>query len=434
MKRLARTAALASLVVSMAACGSSSKSPPDAHGQQMDSCCGDDGHAPHHGKIHVVLVYAGATPLHDISVHLTHGSGGCDGFDPEDPWTSEGLGWETAASPSDDVLWEGLQSGQNYNVTALAPGPADSVLAWACRDSIVVPPDEEEVVEVKLELQLDEAALDAACGQLDGDACSAEEQCLSIKGWPQPEACLASKNDAGAGEAQFVSCEAFETCGNAMEWAHPADQPDEPWLFQTTCIPQAWVSADEAPCGAGCPDRHPWMALPLSYSQFDCELPAGTVCSWPAEECAVGEKPDNVCTCTAKQRFECETPFHNCLPLYGIEENPDELRWRHLPKHRPEAAPCAPVVSPRPDVTCQNSRSPSGNPDPECATDEDCGDGGLCLDSYAARSPTAKGHPAARSGTSSAGINVSPPPAAPTRTVEREDIAAHPRESAALWR
>jgi len=142
----------------------------------------------------------------------------------------------------------------------------------------------------------------------------------------------------------------------------------------------------ETPTADGCPAAHPWIALPMSYSQFDCELPHGTVCSWPAENCASGTKPDNVCTCTehtgGKLRFDCQTPFHNCLPLKGVEENPGGLRWRMLPTNRPEAAPCTPVVTPRPDMVCAPSASPSGNPEPECATDEDCGDGVLCLDSY----------------------------------------------------
>ena len=144
-----------------------------------------------------------------------------------------------------------------------------------------------------------------------------------------------------------------------------------------------YTSLSSAP---GCPAAHPYIALPNSYSQFSCDgLSDGDVCAWPAEGCVPGAKPDNVCVCSQygpQMRFTCETPFYNCLPLYGIDENPDGLKWRRMPKHRPEAALCAPVISPRPDMACQHSYSPSGNPEPECVTDEDCGDGGLCLDSY----------------------------------------------------
>lgn len=193
--------------------------------------------------------------------------------------------------------------------------------------------------------------------------------------------------DLGAGSDQSlpgVDVVSSTTDGGDLVETNDVDvassTPDGGDLLEANDVDVGQPSAD------GCPEEHPWIALPESYSQFDCELPAGAVCSWPAEGCAAGEKPDNVCTCTeypgGKLRFDCETPFHNCLPLQGVEENPDELKWRRLPEHRPEAAPCAAVVSPRPDMTCEESQTPMGNPDPECVTDEDCGEGGLCLDSY----------------------------------------------------
>jgi len=85
----------------------------------------------------------------------------------------------------------------------------------------------------------------------------------------------------------------------------------------------------------GSPAIHPYIALPNSYGQFSCDwLSDGDVCIWTAEGCAPGEKPDNVCVCSYDGpllRFTCETPFHNCLPLVGIDENPDGLNWRRMP-------------------------------------------------------------------------------------------------------
>jgi hypothetical protein len=94
------------------------------------------------------------------------------------------------------------------------------------------------------------------CSQMDEEACNASElteTCMVIKGWPQPQACMAWLNESQAGEALFVFCAAFNLCGHAMEWAHPADSPDELWLFQTTCLPEDWIEADEAPNCATCP-------------------------------------------------------------------------------------------------------------------------------------------------------------------------------------
>lgn len=138
-----------------------------------------------------------------------------------------------------------------------------------------------------------------------------------------------------------------------------------------------------APSVDGCPEEHPWIALPQSYSQFSCDLSDGTVCSWSAPGCAPGEKPNNTCTCSQygpQKRFFCETPFHNCLPLVGTDA-PDGTTFRRVPWHRSEAEVCASTESPRVGDTCTHSRAPSGNAEDTCATDEDCDDGSRCLDS-----------------------------------------------------
>ena len=225
-------------------------------------------------------------------------------------------------------------------------------------------------------------ACGVSCDGLDEVACDASEACMAIEGWPEAQACLAWRNEPGAGEAQFVSCAEFEPCGLAMEWAHPPDHPDEFWLFQTTCIPQGWVVVEEAPCGPACPSTHPWLTEPQSWK---CDLPDGTVCTWPAEGCESGQKPDNVCTCAKygdKLRFECDRPFHNCLPLEG-SDMPEGTLTRPVPKHREVAEVCESTLEPRLDPTCTPSQPGGVDPENECTSDAECeGDGARCLDAW----------------------------------------------------
>ena len=139
---------------------------------------------------------------------------------------------------------------------------------------------------------------------------------------------------------------------------------------------------DQAEVTNGCPAVHPWLTEPQTWK---CDLPDGTVCSWLAEGCEPGEKPDNVCTCVeygGDLRFECERPFHNCLPLEGSDV-PEGTMTRPLPKHREVAEVCESTMEPRADPTCTNSQDGIGSPEDECETDADCpGDGARCLDEW----------------------------------------------------
>lgn len=135
----------------------------------------------------------------------------------------------------------------------------------------------------------------------------------------------------------------------------------------------------ETVVASSCPTKHPWLTNPQTW---ECDLPAGTVCSWAAWDCTPGQKPDNVCTCVeqfnGKLRFDCKRPFHNCLPLEGMEE-PTGMGVRPLPPHRETAEPCESTLVPRPDVVCSDNAAPWFDP-PECTTDADCeGEGARCL-------------------------------------------------------
>jgi len=140
--------------------------------------------------------------------------------------------------------------------------------------------------------------------------------------------------------------------------------------------------ADQADADDGCPQVHPWLTVPQTWK---CDLPDGTVCSWPAEGCAPEEKPDNVCTCIeygGDLRFECERPFHNCLPLEGSDV-PEGTLTRPLPKHREVAEACESTLEQREDPICTNSQPGVGDPENECTTDVECeGDGARCLDEW----------------------------------------------------
>jgi len=130
----------------------------------------------------------------------------------------------------------------------------------------------------------------AKCSSLDQEACEASGACMAIEGWAKPQACLVWNDRPGAGDEQFVSCTSTRECGMGFTWARSEDKPDEVWLFPNTCIPGGWVEVEEPPCGPGCPEVHPWLTEPQTWK---CDLPDGTVCSWSAEGCAPGQKPDN---------------------------------------------------------------------------------------------------------------------------------------------
>lgn len=131
----------------------------------------------------------------------------------------------------------------------------------------------------------------------------------------------------------------------------------------------------------GCPAAHPWLIQP---GNWDCDLPPGTACAWPAEGCAAGVKPDNVCTCIEKPggelRFDCTRPFHNCLPL--TDSHVSDGTTRPKPEHRETAETCEATPTPRADAVCEDYPSPVDKP-PECETDADCAEtGARCLETW----------------------------------------------------
>jgi len=133
---------------------------------------------------------------------------------------------------------------------------------------------------------------------------------------------------------------------------------------------------------SGCPTVHPWLADPMSW---DCDLPIGTVCTWAAESCEPGAKPDNVCTCLERPggdlEFECVRPFHNCLPLEGSDV-PAGTLVRPLPKHRESPEPCEATPEAREEAVCSDLPMPADRA-PECEGDADCDEAGArCLETW----------------------------------------------------
>jgi hypothetical protein len=227
------------------------------------------------------------------------------------------------------------------------------------------------------------------CSELGEEACKANSDCEAIEGWPQPDACLVWADQSGAGPAQFVSCKDFSPCTAMFKWVHPDDSPEDIWIFPS-CTPEGWkrLVLDEDPCGPACPAVHPWLAEGQS---LDCDLPEGTVCSWPAEGCPEGQKPDNACTCEMqgnRLRFECERPFYNCLPFEGADI-PDGSLTRPAPQHREVAEACTSTFEPRPEPSCTAIQPSMHTPD-ECTDDTDCeGEGARCLDQWQGMGDTA---------------------------------------------
>lgn len=131
-----------------------------------------------------------------------------------------------------------------------------------------------------------------------------------------------------------------------------------------------------------CPASHPRILNPDLLPPWPCDLPVGTVCTWPAEACGTDQKPENTCTCVVEggaKHFDCTRPFHNCLPLQD-GSTPGHLLTRPLPIHRETPQGCQSTVTPR-NEACSPSRA--GMADETCNTDADCEDPeARCLDSY----------------------------------------------------
>jgi hypothetical protein len=224
-----------------------------------------------------------------------------------------------------------------------------------------------------------------ACEGLPQAECETTYHCFPVFGAPIEDDCTSGESEyAGCWTAQKLEggeVVAF-TCTTAVTWAHPADDPNSWYQFQDSCVPDGWVPVEEDPCESACPEVHPWLTDPQTW---ECDLPDGMVCSWPAEACVSGQKPDNVCTCVehnGNMRFECERPFHNCLPLEGSDV-PVGTLTRPVPEHRETADACDPEITPRADVVCDNARDGIGDPENECTSDADCeGKWTRCLDSW----------------------------------------------------
>ncbi len=223
------------------------------------------------------------------------------------------------------------------------------------------------------------------CAGLAQTDCKTTYHCFPVFGAPMLDGCI-------WGESEYAGCwtsskledgalAAF-SCATTVTWAHPADEPEKWFVFPDSCVPDGWVSSELDPCELACPSVHPWLTEPQSWK---CDLPDGMVCTWPAEGCEPGQKPDNACTCvdhSGKPWFECERPFHNCLPLEGSDV-PEGTLTRPVPEHRETADACGPEITPRADVVCDNARDGIGNPENECTSDADCeGQWTRCLDSW----------------------------------------------------
>lgn len=224
---------------------------------------------------------------------------------------------------------------------------------------------------------------DSLCEGLPQADCDSTDHCFPVFGAPMEDGCT-------WGESEYAGCWTGEkveegeivglTCMTAATWAHPADDPNAWYRFQDSCVPDGWVPVEVDPCEAACPEVHPWLIEPQTWK---CDLPDGTVCTWPAEGCEPGQKPDNVCTCIeygGKKHFDCERPFHNCLPLEGTGV-PEGTLTRPVPKHREVAEACESTLQPRADPTCTPSQPGGADPENECTSDAECeGDGARCLD------------------------------------------------------
>ncbi len=255
--------------------------------------------------------------------------------------------------------------------------PADSPDDWHLFNDMCIP-------EGWVAGDWDEACGSGCQGLAQAD-CEAADHCFPVSGAPLLDGCI-------WGESEYAGCWTSEKlddgevvailCTGAVTWAHPADAPEKWYVFVDGCVPDGWVTSEADPCEPACPKIHPWLKKPQSWK---CDLPAGTVCTWPAEACEAGQKPDNVCTCVdhfGKLWFECERPFHNCLPLEGSDV-PGGTLTRPEPMHREVAEACEFTLEPRPNPTCIPSYPEGGDPQSECMADAECkGDGARCLDEW----------------------------------------------------
>lgn len=90
----------------------------------------------------------------------------------------------------------------------------------------------------------------STCSGLGQEACEASGECSVIEGWPMPQACLVWRDELPVIQPQFAACrETVErACPAAFGWAHPADEPDDVWLFSNLCFPDSWDEFDGDPC------------------------------------------------------------------------------------------------------------------------------------------------------------------------------------------
>lgn len=141
--------------------------------------------------------------------------------------------------------------------------------------------------------------LRAGCSGLGEEACKASDSCTVIEGWPMLQACLVAMEDPAGGLPQFAGCRDGSEllCPAAFGWAHPADHPDEVWLFPYLCFPDGWVKAEGAPCAPPCPESE------CIVGEVTCVQGAEVYC-----EDACPDNPEcSPCGTWGDTKYPCET-------------------------------------------------------------------------------------------------------------------------------
>ena len=130
---------------------------------------------------------------------------------------------------------------------------------------------------------------------------------------------------------------------------------------------------------ASCPET---MTLAMlwrgewEYIAQDCN--AGTVCQYPAEGCAPGEKAPNVCRCSRDHSVVCDQPWQHCLDQPGPGWQPGDPE-RPAPESRSTEA-CADPSPVDPNDVCESFPMSPDHDGSSCETNGDCPEEApLCL-------------------------------------------------------
>ena len=76
--------------------------------------------------------------------------------------------------------------------------------------------------------------------------CGASDECEPYEAWPKEHACAVGEPTV---DPELLGCGGGERlCSAEWTWGHPPDDPDDSYMFVTSCMPEGWATAEVPPC------------------------------------------------------------------------------------------------------------------------------------------------------------------------------------------